>query len=44
MQANAQLHVLHLIAVMVKLRTDWLPEQLFELLHARWISPERLAR
>ena len=43
-QASAQLHALHLVAVMVKLRPDWLPEPLFQLLHARWLSPERQIR
>ena len=43
-QANAQLHVLHLVAVMVRLLPDWVPEPLFELLHMRWLSPERQHR
>lgn len=43
-QANAQLHVLHLVAVMLRLRPQWAPEPLFQLLHARWLSPERQHR
>ena len=43
-QVNAQFHVLHLVAVMAKLRPEWVTTQVFKLLHARWLSPERAAR
>lgn len=43
-QIDAQFNALHLLAVMVKLLPDWLPESLFRVLHARWKSPERHAR
>lgn len=42
--AAAQYNVVHLIAAVAKLRPGWLPRPLFELLHQRWLSPERRAR
>jgi len=42
--AAAQFNVVHLIAAVAKLRPGWLPRPLFELLHQRWLSPERRAR
>ena len=43
-QASAQFHALHLLSVMTELLPDWLPEELFTILYARWKSPERLER
>ena len=40
----AKFNVVHLIAAVSKLRPGWLPKPLFELLHKRWLSPERRAR
>lgn len=42
--AAAQFNVVHLIAAVAKLRPGWLPKLLFDLLHQRWLSPERRAR
>ena len=43
-QVDAQFNAVHLLAAMVKLKPEWLPEQLFEILYQRWKSPQRLAR
>lgn len=40
----AKFNVVHLIAAVSKLRPGWLPKPLFDLLHKRWLSPERRAR
>ena len=44
MQTDAQFNALHLLVVMVKLVPEWLPEEIFEVLHRRWKGPERRAR
>ncbi len=41
---EAQFYCLHLMWAVVKLRPDWLPRQLMELLLLRWRSPDRLER
>ena len=43
-QIDAQFNAVHLLAAMVKLKPDWLPEELFDILYQRWNSPARLAR
>ena len=40
----AKFNVVHLVAAVSKLRPGWLPTPLFDLLHKRWLSPERRAR
>jgi len=42
--ANAQFHALHLVTVMTELLPDWLPQQLFDILYARWRSAARMQR
>ncbi len=42
--ANAQFHALHLVTVMTELLPEWLPQQLFDILYARWRSPARMQR
>ena len=44
MQTDAQFNALHLLVVMAKLLPEWLPEEIFEVLHRRWKAPERRAR
>lgn len=41
---NAHYHMAHLLAIMTKLMPEWLPEELFKLLHQQWNSPARRAR
>ena len=41
---DAHYHTAHLLAIMTKLMPDWLPEELFNLLHQQWNSPTRRAR
>ena len=43
-QADAQMHCLHLLAAMVKLLPGWLPQPLVHLLHQRWLSSDRKTR
>ena len=43
-QEQAQFHAIHLVRVMIKLRPDWLPMQLLEVLRARWGSQQRFRR
>ena len=42
--ANAQFHALHLVTVMTELLPDWLPQHLFDIMYARWLSPARMQR
>ena len=41
---DAHYHTAHLLAIMTKLMPNWLPEELFNLLHQQWNSPTRRAR
>jgi hypothetical protein len=41
---DAHYHTAHLLAIMTKLMPNWLPEELFNLLHQQWKSPARRAR
>lgn len=43
-QIEAQFNAIHVLAAMVKLKPDWLPTEIFDILYERWKSPARLAR
>ena len=43
-QVDAQFNAIHILAAVVKLKPDWLPTEIFQILYERWKSPARLAR